>query len=431
MQRWGLPHPNYERACFAKAMKTKVNSVPVLLRNIETHDEPYRFFCSSQCFTTELSDALLAWFDDGIEWFLHEGSFYEQWECDLLRQLPPESCESLFLPKTLGFLRRSMEARFHVELGEKMTVVAHKLVRGQAIAVHNDDPDPGEETHRLIVQINHGFKPGLGALRVHKSRNPEDVFLTLNPKHNSAFGFAMSHNSYHSVTQMGDWTRYSIIFSFWTKTAEAMVGLPKDGRSQPREAQRTASQIAETLSPGELERVNQLVVFLEGLGANAKNHSAGTLLEHLLHTYLILRSWGCSVDLATAGLFHSIYGTPHFAESTLSLEDRQTLAQIIGTKAENLAYLYCTCSMDSIFENLGRSEPCEIFNTRVQGHMPLDRETVHELVILDLANAIEQMPRVSQDAEDLRKERQRYELALPFLPPAAMAMMRSAYSVAV
>ena len=406
-------------------LEEKTNITPVLLLDVTTHLQPYPFFYSRKCFTPELSEALLAWFDNGAEWLLHEGSFYEQWEANLLLQSPPESCASLLSPKTISSLRRAIETRLNADLGEKITVIAHKLVRGQAIAVHNDDPDPGAETHRLVVQINHRSESRIGGdLLVHGSRNSKDIFATLEPVHNSAFGFAMSGNSYHSVTPMGEWTRYSIVFSFWSKAAEAAASLLSGaGASAPT---KTASEIAETLPPEELVRLNNLVLLLEGLGTNTRNHSDGTLLEHLVHTYLILRSWECPMDLATAGLFHSIYGTAHFREATLSSKDRQILDAQIGTKAENLAYLYGTCPANSYFTTLNDASNDSL--VAEPGNLSPDLETARDLVLLDLANSVEQIARVTQDPDDLRKEKQRYESVSTFLPAPAVAAMRRAYA---
>jgi len=71
-------------------------------------------------------------------------------------------------------------------------------------------------------------------------------------------------------------------------------------------------------------------------------HSGRDFFEHLKGTHDLLRDWGNPEYLCLAGLFHSIYGTQFFKHKTLSLEQRDALIDLIGVKAEALAYLFCT-----------------------------------------------------------------------------------------
>lgn len=86
-----------------------------------------------------------------------------------------------------------------------------------------------------------------------------------------------------------------------------------------------------------------LVEFLERCGAMDRRHSGRSLFEHLMRTEKILASWGCDTDTRLAGLFHSIYGTNAFRNSSLDINDRAVLAELIGQRAENLVYLFHAC----------------------------------------------------------------------------------------
>lgn len=46
-------------------------------------------------------------------------------------------------------------------------------------------------------------------------------------------------------------------------------------------------------------------------------HSGNNPLEHLLGTYTILRGWNAREALCDAGLFHSLYGTESYKETTI------------------------------------------------------------------------------------------------------------------
>jgi hypothetical protein len=102
------------------------------------------------------------------------------------------------------------------------------------------------------------------------------------------------------------------------------------------------------------------------------------------------------VDLAAAGLFHSIYGTSGFADGTLALVDREALAQIIGAKAERLAYLFCARTRESLFANVVNAGPYHLYDRFRQEDTPIDRETLCQLLTLDPANSLEQLPRLTE-----------------------------------
>jgi hypothetical protein len=83
--------------------------------------------------------------------------------------------------------------------------------------------------------------------------------------------------------------------------------------------------------------------FLLGPASAGKTrHSGRMLYDHLAGTHALLESWGNSEDICNAGLFHSIYGTKRFRHQSWPLTDRETIRNLIGAQAEELAYLFCT-----------------------------------------------------------------------------------------
>ena len=93
---------------------------------------------------------------------------------------------------------------------------------------------------------------------------------------------------------------------------------------------------------------------LDKWGAGAISHPGGTLLDHLVRTEAMLRSWQASEDLARAGLCHAAYGTDGFGSTLLSLQERPVLCGLIGERAEALVYLYASCDRDDLYPQLGR-----------------------------------------------------------------------------
>ena len=83
----------------------------------------------------------------------------------------------------------------------------------------------------------------------------------------------------------------------------------------------------------------QKIDFLKSLGADNTEHTGGTLLEHLIGVYDILKEWNVSEHIQDAGLFHSVYGTTYFKEQITM--DRDAVSELIGNDAEKLSYLFC------------------------------------------------------------------------------------------
>ena len=82
--------------------------------------------------------------------------------------------------------------------------------------------------------------------------------------------------------------------------------------------------------------------FLKELGTQNKTHSASTLLEHLIGVRDILKDMNAPEYVQDAGLFHSVYGTQSFRYQ--STRDREKIVELIGEKAENLVFIFCTLS---------------------------------------------------------------------------------------
>lgn len=396
-----------------------VRMQPAILTDIEICSVPFPYFISGKVFDDASAESLLRWLETDIPWQLHEGDFFEQFECNLLHLPIPTSCAHLFQQDTLNELKSRIETLLETELTDQLTIVAHKLIPGQGIGVHNDAPHHGLETHRLVVNLGRSFKDSYGGhLLFFNSNDPEDIHRIFRPIHNTAVGFAMSDKSYHAVGNVHEGVRYSIVYSFWQKgVANTMENKESEELGQ--------------YGPGysEMAGLEDLVKFLKSTGTEDIHHSEGNLLSHLVHTYKILKRWDCPQYLCLAGLCHSIYGTEAFRTAAVSMTERQTVQETIGEEAEQVAYLYCIGSHQSLYENLSRAEPYSLRDFRDDTEIPISKQRLADLLTLDLANSLEQFPRISLNSEMLETERSIYEEAIPFLPEAAIAEMRPVYKL--
>jgi hypothetical protein len=133
----------------------------------------------------------------------------------------------------------------------------------------------------------------------------------------------------------------------------------------------------------------QIRDFLLERGADQMAHPGGTLYEHLVRVAELLAAWGADEDLQAAGLCHACYGTDGYPEALLASSERPVLADLIGTRAESLVYLYGSCDRDAVYPALGRAGPVS-FRDRLTGrtHTPPDPD-VRAFTELTAANELD------------------------------------------
>ena len=103
------------------------------------------------------------------------------------------------------------------------------------------------------------------------------------------------------------------------------------------------------------------------------SHSGGSLFDHLVGTSNIIKKlYPKKQYLIDAGLFHSIYGT-YYYDANLEVS-RSEVKLLIGEKAENLVYIFCTTEnrIETILQN------------------KFDKDIQKDLYVLEYANLLEQ-----------------------------------------
>lgn len=178
---------------------------------------PFEHFALSGALGEQESEAVLTWLETSAPWRLKVTSFYEQYEFSLLDcELPPVINE-LVGSNIVQKVRSKVEAVFKARLDDRCDVTAHKLVRGQRIRIHNDYI-PGQETHRVLVQLNRGWlDENGGILMLFGSDDAADLAKAFRPRHDSSFAFAIGPTSHHAVTPIMSGDRYTLVFSFYTR----------------------------------------------------------------------------------------------------------------------------------------------------------------------------------------------------------------------
>jgi uncharacterized protein DUF6817 len=148
----------------------------------------------------------------------------------------------------------------------------------------------------------------------------------------------------------------------------------------------------------------QLTDFLSGLGIEQIAHTQKNYLAHLISVYRLMQTSGCEEELCVAGLFHSIYGTEKFQGFKLPLSRRGELAELIGSRAERLAYWNCVMDRSSLDELLGQTDEPFLLRNRDSGEsMSLTRREFDDLCCVHLLDWLEQAPR-SRFGWDYRRQ---------------------------
>ena len=187
----------------------------------ELHSSPFRYFLMRRCLALDIQEELLNWFESEAPWQLVETDFYEQYEFNLLNVTLPKNIDRLVSSDNLLELNNAVAKIFCASFEDNVTLVAHKLITGQRIAIHNDYLG-GSETHRLTIQLNRGLTDKDGGLfMLFNSFNPSDIHRVLRPISGSGIGFEICNDSNHAVSRMQHGERFTLVYSFYSRSHAA------------------------------------------------------------------------------------------------------------------------------------------------------------------------------------------------------------------
>ena len=138
----------------------------------------------------------------------------------------------------------------------------------------------------------------------------------------------------------------------------------------------------------------ELVEFFKGEKALEVEHTDGSYLGHCASVYRDMKRWGADEELAQAGFFHSVYGTVLFQKFKLELDRREDIRDLIGERAERLAYLNCSVVYDQFDAEVTRgAAPFHMANRFTGETAEVSEDDFNDLVFLQLCDRLEQIPR--------------------------------------
>ena len=121
-------------------------------------------------------------------------------------------------------------------------------------------------------------------------------------------------------------------------------------------------------------------------------HSGRKFTDHLLGTWLLLKSWGAPENVCRAGLYHSCYGTQFYVNSLYDFSERSYVRSFIGSVAEGLAYQFCTIDRTDLWEQAERMPTSGAIKVRIiaGGQRRLSVRNAAQILLIESANLAEQ-----------------------------------------
>jgi len=140
---------------------------------------------------------------------------------------------------------------------------------------------------------------------------------------------------------------------------------------------------------------NERIAYLRQLGIEDLIHTGSkSYLGHLVAVSRDLERWGCDETVSLAGLFHSIYGTERFRRFQLPLEKRAEVRELIGERAEQLAYWNCAMDRASFDQAVQQQAgPYCIIDRITRDSIELTEQDLLDLCRVHLFDWLEQAPR--------------------------------------
>ena len=145
--------------------------------------------------------------------------------------------------------------------------------------------------------------------------------------------------------------------------------------------------------------------FIVSLGAARLEHSQCTYLAHAIGVYKDMQKWGADDELCRASLFHSIYGTDEFQDVALPLDRREELRQLIGDRAERLAYANSAMRRESLDPLIEITQDRYVLQDRITGgQIELTRTEFEDLLRVHLCDWLEQVERSTELGWNYRRD---------------------------
>ena len=338
---------------------------------------PYPHHHSNQALQKADFEHVAEWMREHALWKRKVTAFYDQFNCINVDGMLDDHQRASITAR----IQSTAERALGIPLHDYCELTAHRMVKGQRIGIHNDDPtdDPEYENVRVLVFVGRSARHEVPGLLMLDRSNPDDDVQAVQYDFcpNQALYMPLGPTSFHAVLEVENGHRDTLLFSFWSKDRR----LPN--RAECGDNKKLAK--ARPNSPLFYEFVDELFPLLLDT-----RHSGGHLVPHLVGTFEILRTAGVEESVCLGGLVHSINGTLRF-NLPFSKERRECLLRLCANAGElgrNL--LGAVTSFENVvgLKNPGATELSE------------DPRLLNGFLI-EIANEIEQLSREKRRTADV------------------------------
>ncbi len=225
-------------------------------------------------------EALSALFDAPQTWEQHR-TFYEAAIAVVTDQLDQAWLEEV---------RQQVQALTPQPLSSRVRVTLQEMAPGQFARAHSDRPLSGFETHRLVVQLTAGWRPGDGGEFQLHARLEGPVLASLPPRHGTGVLFALQEDSLHAVAPTRIQRRTAVFHFHHVGNSAALTTALR--------------RLFATLSFGDLPAsLDSAILGAEQLAREEDSFRACAVAW-------VLDRWGCSPSTLHQGFRTALQGSP-------------------------------------------------------------------------------------------------------------------------
>ncbi|KFF14107.1 hypothetical protein IW15_01275 [Chryseobacterium soli] len=182
--------------------------------DVIVENTPFNHFSVDSVLKDDFQEKLFDWLESTDNWNYTKTDFYTQYEFSLLNVEIPEELQLLLSNQTINTIKEQFKKNSRTNSLKLVGLTVHKLIDGYKMGVHNDFIGE-DESHRFLIQINSGWEEKNGGyLMLFNSMNSQDVSKIIMPLNNTGFGFEISPKSFHAVSTVYDFFRYTLVYTF-------------------------------------------------------------------------------------------------------------------------------------------------------------------------------------------------------------------------
>ncbi|TDL85424.1 peptide arginase family protein [Meridianimarinicoccus aquatilis] len=335
---------------------------------------PVSHFICEDFITDSYRKLIISWLDDTAYWSRNTSTFYDQFNAKIDRREASPVSKLFSLEKKISELASHFSG---VSFLSRIKISVNRLVPGQRIDFHTDNPIKDYETHRFIVGLSNSSPEddGLFLLNNTSDISVENLPTAYKLSDGAAVFLPLGPTSFHAVTPLQHQVRYTLVISLWSKSAKSI--------EENILEQNMGTALVNRTSKGK-SFSSQIRTLVEVLPTR-ETERLPSLIPHLVGTYEVLRRYTDDEIIQSAGLFHSALGT---CDLHLDYEKnaRKSLAKAVGNDVESLIADYSTLDKKCFRDRVIKSA-LSVNSKFTLSTLDLD------LLRLDVANEVEQISR--------------------------------------